>query len=92
MYVWNYYGNVPVVGVVVGFTVVVVSWLRVPWNLIHYWFGVCVQTFIVACLLPMLGNDRPVELSLCGPTPSVETAGYVTLLQPCVPMCCKHCV
>ena len=61
-------------------------------NLVQYWFGACVQTSVVARLMSMLGNDRPVELSLCGQVPCVETAGCVILLWPCVPMCCKHCV
>ena len=93
MYVWNYYGNVPVVGVIVGSIVVdVVGWLGVHGTLVQCWFGVVVQTFVVACLMSKMENDRPVELSLYGQIPYVENDDSVILLWPCVPMCCKHCV
>ena len=58
MYVWNYNGNVPVVGVFVGPTVVA----GCSWNLDLCWFDVVVQTSVVACLMSKMENGRSVEL------------------------------
>ena len=45
------------------FLLLVLLVVECPWNLVQYWFGVCVQTSVVTCLLSKLGNDRSVELS-----------------------------
>ena len=56
MYIWNYYGNVPVVGVVVGSIVVGV----VGWSILHVdWFTIGLvfmfKHFLV-CLVTKLGK------------------------------------
>ena len=67
-----------------------VGWLSMELGWLLVWC-LC-SNFCCSLFKVHVGKWQACRAILCGQVPCVEIAGYVILLWPCVPRCCKHCV